>query len=271
MRRLVRGGYREIVLTGIHLGHYGVDRNRTVAKSEWTRLSDLVRDIAAIDGDFRIRLSSIEATEVTRDLIRVIADHPDKVCPHLHVCMQSGSDAVLRRMRRRWGKKRFIDRCHLIKDHLDDPALTTDIIVGFPGETDQDFEASCAVAREIGFSKIHIFPFSPRQGTPAAEMQDQVPSPVRSERGRELARVETELRDAYLRRLVGKRLTALVESPVRGQANQVVGTACRYAPIQLASSRRRCSLGIWSLFAPRKPQPDRLLALAENMVSPQPL
>src|SRR5689334_10456292 len=153
VRRLVERGYREVVLIGIHLGHYGVDWNRQLwlnraatesngenaGREGFVRLADLVRRLAELPGDFRIRLSSIEATEVTRELISVMADNPDKIAPHLHISMQSGSDSVLRRMRRRWGSQRFIDRCALLKEKLDRPAITTDIIVGFPGETDAEF------------------------------------------------------------------------------------------------------------------------------------
>ncbi len=203
VRRLVGNGYREIVLTGIHLGHYGVDFNRRLPKSQWTRLSHLVQRVAALPGDFRVRLSSIEATEVTRELIDVMAGHSGRVCPHLHVSMQSGSDAVLRRMRRRWGSRRYIDRCRLVQERLDHPAITTDIIVGFPGETDGQFEETCQVAREVGFSKIHIFPFSPRRGTPAADFDDQLPKHVKQQRARQLAEVEVELRDRYFESLVG--------------------------------------------------------------------
>ena len=128
VRRLVDRGYREIVLTGIHLGHYGVDFNRGQPKRAWVRLSHLLDRLVALPGDFRVRLSSIEATEVTRELIEVMADHPDKVCPHLHISMQSGSDGVLRRMRRRWGSRRFVDRCRLVQERLDRPAITTDVI-----------------------------------------------------------------------------------------------------------------------------------------------
>ena len=141
-----------------------------------------------------------------------MADHPDKVAPHLHISMQSGSDSVLRRMRRRWGSQRFIDRCRLVQERLDRPAITTDIIVGFPGETDAEFEETIATSRAVGFSKIHIFPFSPRRGTPAAEMPNQVPKHVQQERSRELAAVEAELRDSYYRSLVGRRLRVLAES-----------------------------------------------------------
>ena len=189
VERLVASGYRELILTGIHLGHYGVEWNRGRPKHEWIRLADLVQRIAELPGDFRVRLSSIEATEVTRELIAVMAAYPEKVCPHLHVSLQSGSDAVLRRMRRRWCSKRIIDRCRLVQESLDRPALTTDVIVGFPGETDADFADTCRVVREIGFSKIHHFPFSPRRGTPAAEMPDQVPPAVKAARLERLAAV----------------------------------------------------------------------------------
>jgi threonylcarbamoyladenosine tRNA methylthiotransferase MtaB len=237
VRRLVRAGFREIVLAGIHLGHYGVEWNRGRAKSDWTRLSHLVRRIAAIDahemgGEFRVRLSSIEATEVTRELIDVMAEHPRRVCPHLHVSMQSGSDSVLRRMHRRWGSSRFVDRCRLVQDSLDQPALTTDIIVGFPGETDAEFEETCAVAEEVGFSKIHTFPFSARRGTPAAEMPDQIPPEVKADRVRRLGELETRLARRYRESLIGRQLDILIQS--RGShAGHVSGTACRFATVEL--------------------------------------
>ena len=239
VRRLVDHGYREIVLTGIHLGHYGVDFNRNRPKSRWVRLSSLLALLVEVEGDFRIRLSSIEATEITRELIDVMARHPRRICPHLHVSMQSGSDAVLRRMRRRWGSRRVVDRCLLIKETLDQPALTTDIIVGFPGETEADFVATCRAIEEIGFSKIHAFPFSPRAGTAAADMPDQVPHAVKSGRGRRLAKLERRLRERYYGSLEGRRLRVLVEGPRKDDASRMVGTACRYAPVELALSIAR--------------------------------
>ncbi|NIL95937.1 MAG: tRNA (N(6)-L-threonylcarbamoyladenosine(37)-C(2))-methylthiotransferase MtaB [Planctomycetales bacterium] len=230
---LVERGYREIVLTGIHLGHYGVDFNKRLPKRRWTRLSHLVDRLAELPGDFRLRLSSIEATEVTHELIAVMANHAGRVCPHLHVSMQSGSDAVLRRMRRRWGSRRYVDRCQMFRQRLDQAAITTDIIVGFPGETEDDFGATCRVAREVGFSKIHIFPFSARRGTPAAEMPGQLPKSVKQQRARHLAEVEAELRDDYFRGLLGRRLQVLVEGTSRRDAESLTGTSCRYAPVDL--------------------------------------
>jgi threonylcarbamoyladenosine tRNA methylthiotransferase MtaB len=238
VRRLSDNGYREIVLTGVHLGHYGVDWNWRKPKSEWTRLSHLVDRIARLDGDFRIRLSSIEATEVTRELIRVMAEHGDRVCPHLHICLQSGSDTVLRRMRRRWSSRLFLDRCQLVREALDQPAFTTDVLIGFPGETDEDFEQTCRVVRAAGFSKIHAFPFSPRRGTPAAEMPDRVPKLVKTERRKRLAAIERELRAEYFGSLVGAKLRVLVEGPSDDRAGHVVGTSCRYAPVEFQASQR---------------------------------
>ncbi len=236
VRRLVDHGHREVVLTGIHLGHYGVEWSRGRSKSDWTRLSHLVERLAGMSGDFRIRLSSIEATEVTRELVAVMAANPDRVCPHLHISMQSGSDAVLARMRRRWGSQRFVDRCRLVSESLQQPALTTDVIVGFPGETESDFEATCRVCREVGFSKIHIFPFSPRRTTPAAEMADQVLPAVKADRGRRLAELEGRLRERYFASLRGRRLQVLVESPAE-QPGRMLGTSCRYAPVELAGDQ----------------------------------
>ncbi len=233
-QRLVANGYRELVLTGIHLGHFGIDWNWGKAKHEWTRLAHLLERLVELDGEFRVRLSSIEATEVTEELLDVMARYPDRICPHLHVCLQSGSDAVLRRMRRRWGSQRFLDCCQRIRAKLDEPCLTTDIIVGFPGETEEDFEATLEVARKAGFWKIHVFPFSPRRQTPAAEMPDQVSAADRQQRVRRLTELEQELRREYMQRLVGRRLTLLAESSVREAPATLVGTSCRYVPVAVA-------------------------------------
>ncbi|MEX0824780.1 MAG: tRNA (N(6)-L-threonylcarbamoyladenosine(37)-C(2))-methylthiotransferase MtaB [Pirellulaceae bacterium] len=239
---LVSAGHREVVLTGIHLGHYGVDWNRNKPKDEWIRLAHLVERLAEVPGEFRIRLSSIEATEVTRELIEVLRRYRDKVVPHLHVCLQSGSDSVLRRMRRRWGTRMFLDRCRLLNEALDQPALTTDVIVGFPGETDDEFQQTLDTCRSAGFSKIHAFPFSARRGTPAAEMPNQLSKEAKSERMQRLGEVEAELRSHYFDSLVGKQLQLLVESERQlvgfgsdGNEYLLRGTSCRYAPVEVVS------------------------------------
>lgn len=230
IRTLVDNGFREVVLTGIHLGHYGVDFNQGKPKSKWTRLSHLVRSICEISPSIRIRLSSIEATEVTRELIEVMKEYSDQVCPHLHVCLQSGSDRILRLMKRRWTRRHIINRCELVKQELHLPAFTTDVIVGFPGETESDFADTLDACRKIGFSKIHMFPFSPRRGTPAAEMDDQIPKSLKSERGRAVRELETQLKREYFNRLVGESLQLLVEEV--NEDGMASGTSCRYAPIR---------------------------------------
>ncbi|MBL9092320.1 MAG: tRNA (N(6)-L-threonylcarbamoyladenosine(37)-C(2))-methylthiotransferase MtaB [Planctomycetaceae bacterium] len=235
VQALVAGGHREVVLTGIHLGHYGIDFNQGRAKTDWLRLSHLLERLANLEGEFRIRLSSIEATEVTRELIAVMAKYPERICPHLHVSMQSGSDTVLRRMRRRWGAQRFVDRCRLLQDSLDLPALTTDVIVGFPGETEQEFAETLAVCERVGFSKIHVFPFSARQGTDAATMFDQISPPVKQRRVAELESLADSLRDRYHAALFGRRLQLLVEGRLVDREGVVAGTACRYAQMELSA------------------------------------
>ena len=244
VKSLTEAGHSEVVLTGIHLGHYGVDWNRNKPRDQWIRLAHLLRQLCELPGNFRIRLSSIEATEVTRELIGVLSDYADRIVPHLHLCLQSGSDAVLRRMRRRWGTRMFLDRCELVREALDQPAITSDIIVGFPGETEDEFEATLRTCEAAGFSKIHAFPFSARKGTPAAEMGDQVPKTTRSQRVAALADLEARLRKRYYRSLVGKKLQLLVEtrSPLvafaEGSTTPVPqevlrGTTCRYATAEL--------------------------------------
>lgn len=239
--RLVDNNYREVVLTGVHLGHFGVESNWNKPKQEWTRLSHLVRRLAQLPVHYRLRLSSIEATEVTRELIAVMAEFPETIAPHLHICLQSGSDSVLRRMRRRWGTRLFLDRCELVRKSLDEPAISTDVIVGFPGETDEEFESTLQTCRTAGFSKIHIFPFSARKGTPAAEMSGMISPELKAERVERLTELERELRHAYFAKMIGRRLRVLVEGelPV-GQASclpgrVMVGTSCRYVPVHIVN------------------------------------
>ena len=233
VKRLIDNDYREIILTGIHLGHYGVERNRGLSKSEWCRLSHLVDRLARLPGEFRIRLSSIEATEVTRELIDVLGEHAERVCPHLHICLQSGSDEVLRRMQRRGDRRRFIDRCRLVQERLDLPALTTDVIVGFPGETEADFAETIEVCETVGFSKVHVFPYSRRRGTPAATLPNQVDDRVRIERCDRLKELALGWQQRYYNRLVGRTERAILEPSHDERPGFKLGTIDRYATIEV--------------------------------------
>jgi threonylcarbamoyladenosine tRNA methylthiotransferase MtaB len=232
VERLVAAGYHEMVLTGIHLGHYGIDLSRGRLKAEWTRLWHLLERLTQLPGDFRVRLSSLEAAEARDDLVRVLADQP-RICPHLHLCLQSGSDRILARMKRRYRAGGFLERCRRIRAALDNPAFTTDVIVGFPGETDADFEATCRVVREVGFTKVHIFSYSPRQGTPAATWNEAVPPEVIRERRQRLQEIDRELGNAYARSLLGRQLDVLVESADPKRPGFVRGTACRAVTVSL--------------------------------------
>ena len=227
--RLVANGYREIVLTGIHLGHYGIE-----SAPPRPNLAALLRAVVEVPGEFRIRLSSLEAAEATDELLDVMRARRDRVCPHLHLALQSGSDRVLELMRRRWPVERVLERCAAARQALDTPALTTDIIVGFPGETDDDFAATCAVVEQAAFAKLHIFRFSPRKGTPAAALPDHVPSAVQQQRAGALDALGERLRQDFFRRLIGRRLEVLVESQSEEHFGYVAGTSERYVPVAFA-------------------------------------
>ncbi len=158
--RLVEAGYHEIVLTGIHLGHYGIDLSKGRPRSEWLRLWHLLDRLLELPGDFRIRLSSLEAAEARDDLVRTLARQP-RICPHLHLCLQSGSDRILERMKRRYSRAGFLERCRRIMAELDQPAFSTDVIIGFPGESDEDFEATCSALRGWLLQGPRVFLQSP--------------------------------------------------------------------------------------------------------------
>lgn len=229
---LVAAGRHEIVLTGIHLGHYGIDLSRGRPKAQWVRLWHLLERLVELPGAFRLRLSSLEAAEARDDLIGVLARR-DRIVPHLHLCLQSGSDRVLALMKRRYRSAGFLERCRRIQAALDLPALTTDVIVGFPGETEADFEETCRVVRTAGFAKIHVFSYSPRAGTPAATLPGRVPPALVAERRERLRVLERELAGAYARRLIGRRLEVLVEGADPNRPGHALGTSCRSLPTSL--------------------------------------
>lgn len=233
VRRLVDNGYREIVLCGIHLGHFGVDTTRGKSGKTPFRLGHLIQKLDRISGNWKLRLSSIEAAEVGTDFINLVAD-TEHLCPHFHPSLQSGSNEILLRMRRRYRIGRFLDKLDQFRNRLGNPAFSTDVIVGFPGETEQHFQEtldSCAAAE---FMKIHIFPFSPRKGTPAAEYPDQVPGDVVRERCERLASLDRKLAKKYYDSLIGKELSLLLENrPAEIRQGWLRGTSCHYASVEV--------------------------------------
>jgi threonylcarbamoyladenosine tRNA methylthiotransferase MtaB len=232
VRRLVGNGYREIVICGIHVGHYGVDSTRGRSGRAPFRLWHLFRRLDRIPGIWRMRLSSVEAAEINDDFISAAADC-EHLCPQFHPALQSGSDTVLRRMRRRYSVARFLERIAHMKERLDRPAFTTDMIVGFPGETDADFELSAEACRRVGFVKVHVFPFSARAGTKAAAFADALPPTLIRERVARLSELERELAEQYYRTLEDEQLEVLVEQGVPERPGYVRGTDRRYVPVEL--------------------------------------
>lgn len=232
VRRLVDNGYKEIVITGIHVGHFGVDTTRKKSGQPPFRLWHLFRKLDAIPGNWRMRLSSIEANEIDDDFISAAADC-EHLCPQFHPALQSGSDTVLTRMRRRYRIEKFLEKLDRIRDVIPDVAYTTDVIVGFPGETDEEFQQTVEACRRAEFMKMHIFPFSPRKGTPAADFPDQVHPEVRKRRCAELATIERVLAKEYYQTHIGRELEVLVERSCPEKPGWVQGTDRHYIPVTL--------------------------------------
>lgn len=202
--KLVAAGYKEIVLTGIHTGAYGEDLGE-----DWN-LARLVKALANIQGLHRLRLSSIEPMEFTPELIDVILESP-AVCPHLHIPLQSGSDPILARMKRPYSVGEYKELIEKLYRLLPGIAITTDVIVGFPGETEEDFQNSLEVIQSCAFSGAHVFPYSMRKGTPAASYPDQLPNKIKEQRVKELMEVVRLNQEEYVRKFFGQTVEVLVE------------------------------------------------------------
>ncbi len=232
-RSLVEAGHKEIVLTGVFLGAYGMP---TVRRRNWPaqqndKLAYLLDRIARTPGLARIRLSSLEPADVTDSLLDVLANHSN-IMPHLHLPLQSGSSRILKRMARQYTAAQFTEQIDRVRSRLDRPAITTDIIVGFPGETDADFEQTIAMARYAGFAKIHVFPFSPRKGTPACSMAGRLDPAVIRPRTDRLQRLGRKIAARFRDQFVGESCRILVENEVPVPA----GRAERYFMVHIENA-----------------------------------
>ena len=205
--RLARAGFAELVLTGIHLTSYG----RDLADAT---LLDAIR-ACDVEGVQRIRLGSLEPVIVTPKFVEALKQE-SKVCPQFHLALQSGSDTVLKRMRRRYTTEEFRVACSLLRAAFPHCAITTDVICGFPGETEQEYQETVAFSKEIGFARMHIFPYSARQGTPAAQMSGQVPKAIREERARLLIKEAAQLAQSYMESFIGRNVQVLLEEEEDG-------------------------------------------------------
>ena len=206
VRALAENGYREVVLTGIHLSSYGIDFDGE------RHLLELIRAVHEVEGIRRISLGSLEPGIITEEFAEALAALP-KMCPHFHLSLQSGCDATLKRMNRRYTSGEYYEKCRILRKYFDRPALTTDVIVGFPGETEEEFRQSMEFVDKVDFYETHIFKYSRREGTKAAVMENQVSEQVKAQRSALMISLGEKKRRAYEESFVGSEVKVLVEEP----------------------------------------------------------
>lgn len=224
VKTLAAKGYQEVVLTGIHLSSYGVD----FKDQEKENLLSLICAVHNIEGIRRIRLGSLEPRIITEEFMEGIAALP-KVCPHFHLSLQSGCDRTLERMNRRYTAEEYREKCELIRKYYSVPALTTDVITGFPGETEEDFRESLEFVRSIHFYETHIFKYSRRQGTKAAAMEGQLTEAVKAQRSDEFLALNEQRESEYENAMVGKELEILLEEEMEVDGRQyLIGHSREY-------------------------------------------
>lgn len=233
VKRLVAHGFKEIVLTGIHIASYGKDFGNI-------SLLDLLKRVHAVEGLERIRLGSLEPRLLSDDFIEAIKNM-DKFCPHFHLSLQSGSDTVLKRMNRKYDTKTYLERVDAIKEAFHKPSFTTDVIVGFPGETDEEFEETMAFVQKVGFAKIHVFQYSPKKGTPAAEMGCQVLGDIKHSRSERLIALSDQMEQGYYQSLIGETCRVLFETQLKNKTDgqlYVEGLSERYVRVAVPYKER---------------------------------
>ena len=205
IQKLADNGYKEAVLTGIHLSSYGIDTNDS--------LLGLILAVHEIPGIQRIRLGSLEPRIITQEFVETLAELP-KICPHFHLSLQSGCDDTLKRMNRRYTSEEYYEKCMLLRKYFTRPALTTDVIVGFPGETQEEFAQSKAFIDKVNFYETHVFKYSKREGTKAAAMKDQIPEEIKACRSNELLSLSRRKQEAYEDALLGTVQEVLMEEEI---------------------------------------------------------
>lgn len=237
---LAKNGYQEVVLTGIHLSSYGIDFENE------DNLLSLIRAVHEIEGIKRIRLGSLEPRIITEEFVQAIAALP-KMCPHFHLSLQSGCNETLKRMNRRYTSEEFYEKCEILRKYFEKPALTTDVIVGFPQETEEEFETTYEFLKKICFYETHIFKYSKREGTKAAVMQGQIPEQIKAKRSARLIELGEKNRRAYEESFLGKTVEVLVEekSDVKGK-EMWTGHTKEYMKIALESEKnlQNCILNV---------------------------
>jgi len=231
IRLFAKEGYQEVVLTGIHMGAYGLDLTPRVS------LSWLLSKISREKPMPRIRLSSIEPRELCEEIIGLVADS-GCFCPHFHVPLQSGDDGILKKMGRPYGRNFFRDMILDIHQRIPDAAIGTDVLIGFPGESDAAFENTLALIKELPFSYLHVFPFSARNGTPAAGYPDQIPRHRIKERSQKIRELGNIKKNAFYSRFLHKHLEIVVEGKGAGAPGYLKGTTSNYIPVFVRGEHR---------------------------------
>lgn len=224
-KTLVANGYVEIVLTGIHTAGYGEDLDNY-------SFYDLLVDLVKIDGLKRLRISSIETSQISNEIINLIGSN-DIIVDHLHIPLQSGCDATLKRMNRKYTTSQYLEKINKIRNYLPNIAFTTDVIVGFPGESDEEFEETYNFIKEVNYSELHVFPYSPRRNTPAAKMKDQVDDKIKHERVNRLLELSKELNRDFALKQIGKTLKVLFE---KRDDDYLVGHASDYLKVRVKTT-----------------------------------
>ncbi len=207
-KTLLEKGHKEIVLVGIHIGKYGYDIQ--------TSLCDLLKEMVKVKGEYRIRLSSLEVTEISNEIVDLVKANRSKICSHFHIPLQSGSDEILKKMNRDYLAKDYIERINLIKEKIPDATIGSDVIVGFPGETAEDFEQTIRTLDSAVVSYLHVFPFSPRKGTEAYEMNNQVDEKIITERAKRLRQYGEAYKFNAAKKFAGKTVRVLTEKNNKG-------------------------------------------------------
>ena len=221
-QRLVDNGYVEIVLTGIHTAGYGEDLDDY-------SFYELLVDLVKIKGLKRLRISSIETSQISDEIIDLIGSN-EIIVDHLHVPLQAGSDATLKRMNRKYTTAEYLEKINKIRSYLPNIAFTTDVIVGFPGETDEEFEETYNFIKQVNYSELHVFPYSPRKNTPAAKMKDQVNDQIKHERANRLLQLSKELNHEFALKQIGKTLKVLFE---KRDGEYLIGHAGDYLKVKV--------------------------------------
>lgn len=260
IKRIAASGCKEVVLTGIHLSSYGLD-----FKDSTVKLIDVIEDVNRIEGIERIRLGSLEPLIVTEEFVRRLSKC-EKICPHFHLSLQSGCDETLKRMNRRYNVDEYYKGVELLREYFPDAAVTTDVIVGFPGETLEEFNITKKYLEKVCFYEMHIFKYSRRKGTAADKMPDQIPENIKSERSAELLELNEKLSNGYREKYIGKKVKVLLEeNHIIENKKYIIGFTDTYVRVALENPEEKLYTNqIVNVRVKKLFEKDMVIGVAEN-------